>query len=162
MVPIGRRSPDDHDHNQNEAEQEVPETLVKLHLLPVLQAERGGRGGRGGREGEGGREGGNGHSKKWKHVPITFSVLLPYHCTSLTHSGSQPPSLAPSFLTSLSFSSPLPHLQAQFLGVVDLHKHPHGEGQGSNDGKDESVGKMIVHRQLHVVLAQMKSLTDRH
>ena len=56
-VPIGRRSPDDHHHNQNEAEQEVPETLTKPHFLPVLHVERGGRGGRGGREGEGGREG---------------------------------------------------------------------------------------------------------
>ena len=59
VVPIGRQSPDDHDHNQNE-EQEVPETLTKPHLLPVLQVE--GEGREEEREGER-KEGGNGHSK---------------------------------------------------------------------------------------------------
>ena len=35
-IVVGRRSPYYHDHNQDEAEQEVPEAIFEPHPLPIL------------------------------------------------------------------------------------------------------------------------------
>ena len=54
------------------------------------------------------------------------------------------------------------HLQTAVFGEVDLHEDPDGEGQGSQEREDESVGEMIVHRQLHVILPQPQSSAYFH
>ena len=47
-------------------------------------------------------------------------------------------------------------------GVLQVHKDPNGEPNGGKDGKDECVGKVVVHGKLEVVFPEAQGSTSVH